>query len=258
MVTSSVIERWPTIEMSGMVRCSYAARFDGADYSLFPDGCVDLVWGGNGVVRACGPETAGWSFRLPAGATAVGVRLEPGVFPALFGVPAGYIADRQVDIDELLPAHLARSMCERVGEAVALDQQRGALHDVVLSMVRARRGNDTIDSADDVARTLAGASPSIDLASIAHDLGMSRRQLHRVSVHTLGYGPSMFRRVLRVQGALSLMRQTHSSLGRVAAVAGYADQAHMNREFHTICRTTPARARLTRSHGGSGIDAIRQ
>ena len=252
MVTSSVVERQPAAELRGSVRCSYVARFDGADHSLFPDGCVDLVWGGTGVLRACGPETTGWSFQLPDGATSVGVRLEPGIFPALLGIPADRITDRQVDADELLPPQLARSICARIGEAASPERQRAVLYDAVRSMVRARRESD-IGSA--VARALAAAPPSTDLAAVARDLGLSRRQLHRVSVNAVGYGPSMFRRVLRIQRALHVMRRRPVSLGGVAALAGFADQAHMTREFQSICRMTPGRARLRRSDGGTGIDA---
>lgn len=83
---------------------------------------------------------------------------------------------------------------------------------------------------------MTAAHPSADVADIAADVGVSRRHLHRVAVRTLGYGPSMVK--------------------RVAVVSGFSDQAHMTREFRAICATTPAIARLPRGAGGNGTDAV--
>lgn len=47
-------------------------------------------------------------------------------------------------------------------------------------------------------------------------------------------------KVLRFQRAVELLKATPTrSLGDVAAVCGYADQAHFTREWRRITRTTP-------------------
>ena len=45
MPTSSVVEFSPPEDLRNLVRCTYEARFDDGAYTLFPDGCIDLVWG---------------------------------------------------------------------------------------------------------------------------------------------------------------------------------------------------------------------
>jgi AraC-like DNA-binding protein len=77
---------------------------------------------------------------------------------------------------------------------------------------------------------------------LARQLSSSPRQLHRLCTKTIGYGPKLLQRVLRVQRALILAQDDDNGrLAAVAAGAGYADQAHMTREIRGLCGTTPGR-----------------
>src|SRR6266436_4151065 len=67
----------------------------------------------------------------------------------------------------------------------------------------------------------------------------------------VGYGPKMLERVLRFQRARRIARGT-TSLALVAALAGYADQAHLSRE----CRSARAE-RLTVFAPGAGMSLTR-
>lgn len=68
--------------------------------------------------------------------------------------------------------------------------------------------------------------------------GLSDRTLRRVSDRLFGYGAKTLASIYRFQRALSLAR-CGTSLGEAAAVAGYADQSHLNREAQRLARTTP-------------------
>ncbi|WP_461029927.1 helix-turn-helix domain-containing protein, partial [Streptomyces sparsus] len=59
------------------------------------------------------------------------------------------------------------------------------------------------------------------------------RQLHRRAVRAFGYGPKTLARVLRLERALTLAR-AGLPFARVAADAGYADQAHLAREVKAL------------------------
>ena len=77
----------------------------GGDLRVLQDGCVDLIDG-----DVVGPFTAAALFRVEPGYEARGVRLRPGAFPALFGMPASELLDERVPVAELLgrrPASLA-------------------------------------------------------------------------------------------------------------------------------------------------------
>jgi AraC-like DNA-binding protein len=73
-------------------------------------------------------------------------------------------------------------------------------------------------------------------------LFISARQLHRRFVAALGYGPKTLQRILRFQAflALSHAHADDGSLTRLAAAAGYADQAHLSRECSRLAGLTPS------------------
>src|SRR4051794_24867980 len=56
---------------------------DERELRVLPDGCVDLIGG-----DVVGPMTHAIVARLRPGDETIGIRLRPGAFPALFGVPA--------------------------------------------------------------------------------------------------------------------------------------------------------------------------
>jgi AraC-like DNA-binding protein len=64
-------------------------------------------------------------------------------------------------------------------------------------------------------------------------VAFSERQLHRRSLLLFGYGPKTLARILRLGTALDLARGG-APFGRVAAEAGYADQAHLSREVKAL------------------------
>jgi AraC-like DNA-binding protein len=73
-------------------------------------------------------------------------------------------------------------------------------------------------------------------------LGWSPRRLHRELTTTCGYGPKTLQRILRLQRVVRSARRgvpRARSLSRLALDAGYADQAHMTREFRDLTGFTP-------------------
>jgi AraC-like DNA-binding protein len=81
-------------------------------------------------------------------------------------------------------------------------------------------------------------SPGV--AVLAADLGLSTRQLHRRTTEVFGYGPAVLARILRLQRFLHLRATTPRTLAELAAVAGYADQAHLARECRDLVGRPPS------------------
>ena len=83
--------------------------------------------------------------------------------------------------------------------------------------------------------------PHGHIGQLSHWIGISERQLHRRFSAAIGYGPKMFQSVLRFQRLLKTARTTGAtqSLVDLAASAGYADQAHMTRDFHRFANIPP-------------------
>jgi AraC-like DNA-binding protein len=71
-------------------------------------------------------------------------------------------------------------------------------------------------------------------------VGLGERQLRRRFERAVGYGPATLVRIQRFQHFLALAeRQPGAPLSRLAAEAGYADQAHLTRECGRLSGLSP-------------------
>lgn len=195
---------------------------------VLPDGCMDLLlWDGELVVA--GPDTCAHLFARRPDSRMTGLRFPPGMGPSVFGVRAHELTDRRVPLDAVWPGREARLLAERIAdapepgramEAVATgrltEQMRGAPFAATLTGT--------------VARMLTQGRA---VAEVAATVGLSERQLHRRCRDAFGYGPKTLARVMRLREALRLAGDGLPLAG-VAAAAGYADQAHLSREFKAL------------------------
>ncbi|MFJ9076033.1 helix-turn-helix domain-containing protein [Streptomyces sp. NPDC102278] len=208
-------------------------RSDGPGGTVLPDGCMDLLWAGGRLLVAgpdTGPHPAGEVPGAAPGGPFWGLRLAPGTAPALLGVPAHELRDRRVDLAGLWPGAEVRRLAERTG---AYEDPRDGLEE----LARARAADS--GPPDPVAAAVrAGLRGGRSVATIAGDVGLGERQLHRRSLDAFGYGPRTLGRVLRLQRALALIRRG-TPPAEVAYAVGYADQAHLGREVRALTGRTP-------------------
>jgi AraC family transcriptional regulator len=80
----------------------------------------------------------------------------------------------------------------------------------------------------------------VTIAALANLLAVHPVHFARMHRAAFGHGPAEAIRRRRVQHAIGLMRAT-MPLAEVAAVSGFADQSHMNREFARRVGETPGR-----------------
>jgi methylphosphotriester-DNA--protein-cysteine methyltransferase len=88
------------------------------------------------------------------------------------------------------------------------------------------------------AATAALARPAARVATVAAELGVSERSLHRRVLAAVGYGPKTLARVARLRRLIALGDEPLASR---AFAAGYASQAHMSDEVRRLTGTTPVR-----------------
>jgi AraC-like DNA-binding protein len=228
-------QRQASADLRPSLTCTWRVVGDGRSHRLVPDGCVDVLWTSvDGGVRVCGPETSSWSFALPTGASAVGIRFRPGAAPPALRVDASAMRERQVGWSALRGDRAERVLRERLHDA-GDDAARVAL------LEDAARG---AGPADEVTALVAAraAAGSLSIATVAEEAGLSERQLHRRCVRSFGYGASTLARVLRVQRFLAAARAAgrSTSLAELALAAGYADQPHLSRDVRAIAGITPS------------------
>jgi AraC-like DNA-binding protein len=184
---------------------------------ILPDGCLDIIWN-DGRVFVAGPDTVAEAATSPAGTRFRALRFADGVGPAVLGVPADELTDREVPLEDLWPAAEVRRLAEAADPLAALE------------VVAARRWQ-TPDRA--MVALAVGARSGRTVCAMADSLGLSARQLQRRCKSSFGYGPKMLTRILRLQRALDLARRGRP-FADVSATVGYADQAHLAREVKAL------------------------
>ncbi|WP_262285225.1 helix-turn-helix domain-containing protein [Micromonospora sp. MA102] len=243
----------PAPGIPGGVRWASVSRGDGP-VRVLPDGCLDLLWSSRSGLLVAGPDRTAHLSRSVPGERWVGLRLPPGTGPAVFGVPADELRDRRVPLADLW-GRAAADLVDRVaaedgrGAGVTSGRAGGSpaasafrrpsiaalLEEVALARLRAAGGPDPLGRAV-AARLAAGAT----VAATAAEVGLGARALHRRSRLLFGYGPKTLARILRMRRALDLAG-AGTPLAEVAALAGYADQAHLTREVKELAGVPPTR-----------------
>ncbi|MFI2713660.1 helix-turn-helix domain-containing protein [Micromonospora sp. NPDC018662] len=212
----------------------------GGPVRVLPDGCLDLLWSSRAGLLVAGPDRVAQVSWSAPGERWIGLRLPPGVGPAVFGVPAEELRDRRVPLADLW-GRAAVELAERFGVATDPPGSRWAaagatiLEEVARARLRAAGGPDPL-GAHVAARLAAGAT----VAATAAEVGLGVRALHRRSRALFGYGPKTLARILRLRRALDLARGG-VPLAEVAVRSGYADQAHLTRDVRELAGVPPTR-----------------
>jgi AraC-like DNA-binding protein len=203
---------------------------------VLPDACVDVVWRAGSAPSIAGPDTGPVPCELPAGTVIVGARFRTGLAPSLLGVAASELRDAQAPLEAAWGGAEARRLeeAEPAGSAAGMLE---VLQDALVRHLATGPGADPLIPPV-VAWAARPATPGLD--HLVRELGISERTLRRRVEERVGYGPKTLHRVLRFQRMLRLGKEVRS-LADLAAMAGYADQAHMTRESRRLAGLTPAR-----------------
>lgn len=218
----------PAEMIAGAVLWASESGPDARPTRVLPDGCLDLLWSSRSGLLVAGPDrTAQWSVSTP-GERWRGLRLPPGVGPAVFGVPAADLRDQRMPLDALWGREAAR-LAERLGDApTAAD-----LATVAAARLARVGGPDPLGP-----RVAALLAAGATVTATAAGVGLGPRALHRRSQALFGYGPKTLARILRLRRALALAGHG-IGLAEVAARAGYADQAHFTRDVRDLTGVPP-------------------
>lgn len=194
-------------------------------------------WLAGGVLQ--GPMLAPTLRDTASASVVVGVQFRPGGLPALLGLPADALAGRTVALDDLWPGW-ADALRTRVDAA-------GALHDAA---ARLRCLEQALGAAWPLPATpdplVAWALPRLQagaaVGALQRQAGVSPTTFIRRMRAACGLAPAELRALQRLQAAL---RAGHAGLAwaDVAADCGYADQAHLGREFRRLAGHTPGQVR---------------
>lgn len=205
-------------------------------HRVLPDACVDIVLVNDDPPVVVGPWTEPFVVRLAAGTRIVGARLHPGHAPSLLGMPASELLNRSAPLSEVWGQNRARFA--PVLDLARSASRRSGLAETLLRATRLAAQPDPVVAAS--IRWLA-RHPHGRVEQLSQWIGMSHRQLQRRFSAAVGYGPKIFQSVLRFQRLLNFASGPGvlQSFADLAAVAGYADQAHMTREARRFANCPP-------------------
>lgn len=173
----------------------------------------------------------------------VQVALTPLGARAVYGMPAAALAHRLVPLDELLGA-LGVELVDRLRTATTWAARFAALDELLLRAVGRSGGGECVPRVrPEVAeawRRLVAARGRVQIGAVAAELGWSRRYLAERFHSEVGLLPKTFARVLRFEHAHELAT-AHDPLpwADVAALSGYADQAHLVRDWSEFTGRSP-------------------
>jgi len=176
--------------------------------AVLPDGCRDLI------LFVTPGERPEWIVSplmdqpfmhlSQTGQTCLGLRLVPGA-----------------RFDEAVLLHEVRRMHEPdIGQALSLTE-------------------DLCRSDPRVSEALAGLAGGGPVAQAARDMGVSERTLERLILDNTARRPVWWRRLARVRRAAAALDPAQA-LAETSCAYGFADQAHMSREFRRWFGVTPS------------------
>lgn len=167
------------------------------------------------------------------------LRLTPLGARRLFGMPASELAWEVVPLIDVLG--LGESLIGRLREVASWADRFTVLDAALTRALDAVSGRH--DPRPEVAFAfdrLVHAAGAVDIGSLAREVGWSRRHLSQQFRTEYGLTPKVVARMLRFERArFMLMRPDRPRLADVAAVCGYADQAHLTRDFVEFAGASP-------------------
>jgi AraC-like DNA-binding protein len=239
----------PGPALAATVECFWsskgAARSGPSEHRVLPDGCMDILFDFRAEVRPPVTLVGTMSRALVVeggGATDLfGIRFRPGALPAWLGLDAAELRDASAELACFATA-FARDLWQRLGDAPA--EARPA---IVRKALPATPVDPLIAWCT---HRIEAAGGALAIASLARS-GVGARQIERSFQRRVGLSPKAFARVTRFRRLVAAAGSGRQGWADLAAACGFADQAHMVREFRALAGVTP-----TEHFGGRNVGNV--
>jgi len=232
------------VQASSAANLSARVLPDGATCLVFKrDGAelcsCDDSWRPWAAASVSGPRSGPMDIKLGASGRILIVPLLPSGASKALGVPMSTMTDRFEDLDAVIGDISNRLKDCLQGDADELTCIR-AIEQWLLERVK-KSERIKYEVTDRLVQEVLCRSGSIRVEDLARRLDLSRRHVGRIVRENVGFAPKLFARIVRFDNAVQLGRfSPMSSLAQVALDAGFADQAHMSREFAELGGIRPS------------------
>ena len=214
----------------------------------FGDPVLVEDWGRAEVPSAAvvGPRRQANWLRFQGTIDQVNISFFPGAAGAFVGLPMPELVGRMASPDEVWPHDFREAVAEL--EPLPTDQRIAGLADLLLA--RLEPCKEPRPQVREAVRLIRASRGRVTVRWLADHLNLSISQLERSFAKHVGVGPKLLARQTRVCAlAAEAIGPASPGWALLAAKYGYADQAHLAREFRELTGLTPSR------FAGAGSDA---
>lgn len=205
---------------------------------LLSDPCANIVFEEGAAPRLVGTWTSIWTRTLEGRGRVRAAKLAAGAVRAFVDADAHALADRIVPLADVMdvPAGLA-------ADVLAPGDPHDGCQALAAWLAGCLRGNDADMTLALRACAVVAADPSLcSVTDLGRAVGASPRTLQRVFRRHVGGSPKWVIRRYRLQEAAQRIERGDAvNLATVAAELGYADQAHLTRDFTAAVGVPPSR-----------------
>ena len=192
-----------------------------------------------GRCRIAGVPRGRFDETLSGAGRVFGVRFRPAGFHPFLGRPVSSITDRFLPIDAVFDRRL-----ESVVLGTENDDEAVAAMDEYLGARAPGEPSEPARLAAEVAARIAADTGMARVDDLAREFAVSVRQLQRLFAEHVGVSPKWVIRRSRLHEAAARIADGEPvDLGALAADLGYADQAHLTRDFAVMVGTPPSQYR---------------
>ncbi|MCD2188894.1 helix-turn-helix domain-containing protein [Actinomycetospora soli] len=211
-----------------------------------PDGgCSDF--------RAClaGLHDEPGTIVHPGHQAGIHVSVHPLAARALFGLPAAALAGHSVEAADVV-GRIGGELCERVDAGATWPARLAALDDVLARLLRTH--DDGPRAVAELRHAWGRVQDGGSVRDVAREVGWSTDHLSRRFAAEFGVRPSVAGRMARFDRVRREIARRAGlgalDLAGVAADHGYADQAHLAREFRALAGCSATTWVAEEVHGG--------
>ncbi len=184
-----------------------------------------------------GLQSEAYEVRFTREVKVFAIRFKPAGFYSLFGILSRELVNTHEDLVAVLGTAF-RAFAARLQDDQNIARQLLAAEQYLHQAI----GTGDITYLNRAAELIRISGGKMQVADVASQLCISKRQLERAFRSKLGLTPKQYMRIARLNFVQQLVqRGRFQSLAEIAHMAGYTDQPHFNREFKLLVGEQPTR-----------------
>ncbi|MFT3916091.1 MAG: helix-turn-helix domain-containing protein [Anaeromyxobacteraceae bacterium] len=216
------------------------AAAGGERHRVLPDGCIDLMFTPDrpSATQLVGPMSTAVEVPLEGEVDVLGLRLRPGGHVLLGALDARALVDLMVEpaAQGTLLRDRALALARGIETRPSLAERASRIWAALLPLASTAPPPDPL--LEHALRRWSREPATV--RELVRDSGYTERTLERRFLAAAGFRPAELRRLARFRAVLRRHAAGDTRWAALAAAAGYADQAHLTREFRSFAGVSPS------------------